>query len=85
MYLNGNEFMENMVETFENGTIIAMYIDMAGNIYLDDKLVGYLCELGDKSDEITEPPRQLSREQVIKMIKDHFVDKIKHYTISNGG
>ena len=117
--------MESIVETFEDGTIIAMYITMNGDIYLDNKKIGYLYDLGvktdesvevfqtetnivthitedgniyiydekqwklrepgDQSDESIESPRQLSREQVIQMIKDHFVDKIKNYTILNGG
>ena len=85
VYFREDEFVQSIMETFENGTIIAMYIDMRGNICIDDRSVGYLYELGDKSDESTEPPRQLSREQVIKMIKDHFVDKIENYKISNGG
>jgi len=117
VYLNVNEFMESIVETFEDGTIIAMYITMNGDIYLDNKKIGYLYDLGVKTDEsvevfqtetnivthITEDgniyiydekqlelrdlgyksderaefPRQLSREQVIGMIKDHFVEKLK--------
>ena len=56
MYLREDEFVQSTMETFENGTIIAMYIDMRGNIYLDDRPVGYLYELGDKSVESTESP-----------------------------
>ena len=48
---------------------------------LDDSPIGYLYKLGDKSTE----PKKLSKTQIIEMIKDNFIDKIEHYTISNGG
>ena len=72
------------METFENGTIIAMYMNMYGYIYLDNKCVGYLCEKRYESGVSTKLPK-IPRKQVIQMIKDHFIYVIEHYEILNGG
>ena len=123
--MSASEYVKCIMETFENGTIIAMYVTMDGDICLDDKKVGYLYDMEaktdgsvessqdktniathittdgdiyiydekkwslhdmrDKSDESTELPKQLSKEQIIKMIKYHFTYVIEHYEISGGG
>lgn len=79
-----DKFVKCIMETFENGTIIAMYMNMDGYIYLDDKCVGYLCEKRFESDKNIRLPK-IPRKQVIQMIKDHFTYVIEHYEISDGG
>ena len=60
--LNKNKLVKSIKETFDNGTIIAMYCDMRGNIYLDNTIVG----------EILYKNKKVSRERLIKEMRENF-------------
>ena len=60
--LNKNKLVKSIKETFDNGTIIAMYCDMRGNIYLDNTIVG----------EILYKNKKVSRERLVKEMRENF-------------
>lgn len=71
--LNDEDLKSALLTTFEKGTIPAMYADMDGNIYLDDKKVG---EIRLKKGE-TVIDGAIGKEKLIETMKNCFQKKIK--------
>ena len=61
-------------KTFENGTIIAMYAKMSGQIYLDDEEVGYIST--DQEPDGTHPCEKTIIECMKQAMKEAFLEKI---------
>lgn len=61
-------------KTFENGTIIAMYAKMSGQIYLDDEEVGYIST--DQEPDGTRPCEKTIIECMKQAMKEAFLEKI---------
>lgn len=60
--LDKNKLTESIIKTFNDGTIIAMYCDMNGCVYLDDTIVG----------EILYKNKKVEKERLIKEMKENF-------------
>ena len=65
--LDKNKLEDAIEETFKNGTIIAMYIDITGKIFLDETQVGNVLNLDDKP---------ITKEDMIKTMKERFLKVI---------
>lgn len=61
--------------TFNNGTIIAMYADMDGNIYLDDTIIGRIIDR--KTNSVA------NREKIMDVMQESFLNVIGQLYSSN--
>lgn len=66
LYDHKNTLTNAIRETFNNGTIIAMYADMNGVIYLDDTPVG-IVKLGEHN---------VINEELVRIMKEKFLKKV---------
>ena len=66
--LNNEELENKILETLTDGTIPAMYADMNGYIYLDDKIVGEVV--------LTEGKQKIDKEKMIEIMKECFKEAV---------
>ena len=66
--LHNEELKNKILETLTDGTIPAMYADMQGNIYLDDKKVGEVV--------LTEGKQKIDKEKMIEIMKECFEEAV---------
>ena len=66
--LHNEELKNKILETLTDGTIPAMYADMQGNIYLDDKKVGEVV--------LTEGKQKIDKEKMIEIMKECFKEAV---------
>ena len=69
-----NKLKEAIEKTFDDGTIIAMYVDTKGKIYLGDTEVGQIVK---KSGEEIATTGEQKKEKMIEMMKKSFLKVIK--------
>lgn len=72
--LDDRQLQETLLTTFTNGTIPAMYADMNGNLYLDDKTVGKIVSKID--DEELKVNVQVNKQQMASIMKDCFINEL---------
>ena len=80
--INEEDLKQAVETTFRNGTIISMYIDMNGKIYLDDKEIGYIfiprkCWCGCIMKDLT------TTDEIIKVMQDSFLKVIDELNVIN--
>lgn len=70
-----DKLKDAIIKTFNDGTIIAIYVDMNGNIYLDDKIIGRIISKVNEDTIIIN--NQVNKQQMIEIMKQSFLDVVE--------
>ena len=73
--LDDRQLQEALLTTFTNGTIPAMYADMNGNLYLDDKIVGKIVSKVDDGELRVND--QVNKQQMAQIMCGCFADALE--------
>ena len=71
-FSNSNNLNMAIKNALDNGTIIAMYADMDGNIYLDDTIIGNI--INEKTKSVA------NRGKIMNVMREKFLEELKNKT-----